>query len=401
MSIFHGLKVLDVASYVAAPAAATILADYGAEVIKVEPPGSGDPYRQMSRLPNMPKAEQNYAWTLVSRSKRGIAIDLSHPDGQQVLYRLVAQADVFITNFPLRVRQKLRIDWERLSAINPRLIYASLTGYGEGGPEAERPGFDVHAYWARSGLADLVRHSAETPPASPALGMGDQPTAAILYGAIVTALYQRERTGKGGLVKTSLIASGVWANGPSVQAVLCGGTVPRRLPREQARSALTQSYRCRDGRWLILSLVDEQRDWPILATTLGLPHLLDDTRFTTTTDRQKNVQALLTILDARFADVDAGAWQMRLSEARLTAAIVARTEDALHDPQMVFAGALVRSEHVPASGMAVDSPFHIDAIAKTPPGRAPGVGEHTSEVLRDTGFAISEIEALRKAGVIQ
>jgi formyl-CoA transferase len=401
VSIFHGLKVLDVASFVAAPAAATILADFGADVIKVEPPGSGDPHRQIGRLPNLPKAEQNYAWTLASRSKRGVAIDLSRIEGQQVLHRLVEQADVFITNFPLPVRKRLGIDWMQLAALNPRLVYASLTGYGEVGPEAGRPGFDVHAYWARSGLADLVRLSADTPPASPAFGMGDQPTAVILYGAIVTALYQREKTGKGGLVRTSLVASGVWTNGPSVQAVLCGGTIPRRLPREEARSALTQSYRCRDGRWIILSIVDELRDWPLLVKVLGLPHLLDDMRFATPADRQKNTQALLAMMDAAFADGDAEDWQRSLSASRLTAAVVARTEDALHDAQMLVAGALVRSDHVPASGLEVDSPFHIEGAVKTPPGRAPDLGEHTSDVLRAQGYAAEEIEALRAAGVIE
>lgn len=401
MSIFQGLRVLDVASFVAGPAAATILADFGADVLKVEPPGSGDPYRQITRLANLPQAQQNYAWTLASRSKRGIAIDLTRPEGQQLLYGLVAQADVFITNFPPRVRAKLGIDWERLAEINPRLVYASLTGYGETGPEADRPGFDVHAYWARSGLADLVRTSADTPPASPAFGMGDQPTAAILYGAIVTALYQREKTGRGGRVRTSLIASGVWANGPSVQAVLCGGMVPRRLPREQARSALTQSYRCRDGRWLILSIVDEQRDWPVLAQALGLPQLVDDPRFAGSAERQQNVQALLAALDAGFACADAADWQQRLADRRLTAAVVARTEDSVHDAQMRAAGALVRSAHVAATGLEVDSPFHVEGVVKTPPGRAPELGEHTTEVLRAQGLTPAQIAALRAAGVVQ
>ena len=155
--IFEGLKVLDCASFIAAPAAATVLSDFGAKVIKIEPPGLGDPYRNLPNLPGYPVSSHNFAWMLESRNKKSLALDLSKPEGQAVLYRLVAEADVFITNFPPAVRSRLGMTYDELAPLNERLIYASFTGYGEKGEEANKPGFDSNAYWARSGLMDLVR----------------------------------------------------------------------------------------------------------------------------------------------------------------------------------------------------------------------------------------------------
>src|SRR5436189_3419491 len=194
--IFEGLKVLDCASFIAAPAAATVLSDFGAKVIKIEPPGSGDPYRNLPNLPGYPVSQHNFAWLLESRNKRSLALDLSKPEGQAVLYRLVAEADVFITNFPPAVRCRLGITYDELAPRNERLIYASFTGYGEKGEEANKPGFDSNAYWARSGLMDLVRATEDTTPARPIAGMGDHPCAMAFYGAILTGLYQPQRPGK-------------------------------------------------------------------------------------------------------------------------------------------------------------------------------------------------------------
>ena len=211
--IFEGLKVLDCASFIAAPAAATVLSDFGAQVIKIEPPVTGDPYRNLPNLPGYPASPHNYAWLLEARNKRSLALDLSKPEGQAVLHRLVAEADVFITNFPPSVRERLGMTYAELAPLNARLVYASFTGYGEKGAEANKPGFDSNAYWARSGLMDLVRADENTTPARSVAGMGDHPCAMALYGAIVTALYKRERTGKGSHVASNLMANGVWANG--------------------------------------------------------------------------------------------------------------------------------------------------------------------------------------------
>src|SRR5947207_1201636 len=191
--IFAGLKVIDCASWIAGPAAATILSDFGAEVIKIEPPGPGDPWRASVPVPGK---TTDYWWQLTSRNKRSLAIDLKHADGLRILHRLIGATDVFITNFPLPVRERLKIAAADLLAINPRLVYGSITAYGEAGDEAARTGFDATAYWARTGLMDMVRASPETEPVRSMPGMGDHPTATALYAAIVTALYPPQRTGR-------------------------------------------------------------------------------------------------------------------------------------------------------------------------------------------------------------
>src|SRR5581483_2672717 len=262
--IFEGLKVLDCASFIAAPAAATVLADFGAEVIKIEPPGSGDPYRHLPKLPGYPISPHNYAWLLESRNKRSLALDLAKAEARAVLYRLASEADVFITNYPPAVRKRLGIAYDDIKPLNRRLIYASFTGYGEKGEEADKPGFDSNAYWARSGLMDLVRADENTTPARSVPGMGDHPCAMAFYGAIVTALYKRERTGEGSHVSSNLMANGIWAAGVLAQAKLCGAKFQARRPRERALNAVTNHYRCKDGRWLILSLLNEERQWPAL-----------------------------------------------------------------------------------------------------------------------------------------
>ncbi len=243
--IFDGLKVLDCGSFIAAPAAATILSDFGADVIKIEPPGGGDPYRAVPKLPTSPQSDQNYAWMLASRNKRGLALDLAKPTAQDVVRRLVRGTDVFITNFPTAVRKKFGLTYEDLAPLNDRLIYASFTGYGDKGAEASKPGFDMTAYWARSGLMDGVRTDATAPPARALTGMGDHPSGISLFSCILMGLYQRQITGKGAHVGTSLLANGLWSNGFMAQAALCGARFIDRPRREQALNALTNYYlRC-------------------------------------------------------------------------------------------------------------------------------------------------------------
>ena len=254
--IFAGLQVIDCASWIAGPAAATILSDFGARVIKIEPPQAGDPWRAS---PAVPGKITDYWWQLTARNKQSLAIDLKHPEGLGVLHRLIGATDVFITNFPLPVRERLKIAAADLLAINPRLVYGSITAYGEAGDEAARTGFDATAYWARTGLMDMVRATTDTEPTRSMPGMGDHPTATALYAAIVTALYRRERTGLGGVAQTSLLQNGLWANGCFVQNRLFGEHVAHRPPRTEAPNALANHYRCRDGRWFLMALHNEPR----------------------------------------------------------------------------------------------------------------------------------------------
>src|SRR2546421_756001 len=307
--IFEGLKVLDCASFIAAPAAATVLSDFGADVIKIEPPVTGDPYRNLPNLPGYPVSEHNFAWMLESRNKKSLALDLSKPEGQAVLHKLAAEADVFITNYPPAVRARLGITHDHLAPHNDRLIYASFTGYGEKGEEANKPGFDSNAYWARSGLMDLVRADEHTTPARSIAGMGDHPCAMAFYGAIVTALYKRERTGKGSHVASNLMANGVWAASVLAQAKLVGAKFLPRRTRENALNAVTNHYQCKDERSLILSLLNEDRQWPMLARCLGREDLVTDARFATKPERHARSLELIKIFDETFVTRDLAEWR--------------------------------------------------------------------------------------------
>jgi crotonobetainyl-CoA:carnitine CoA-transferase CaiB-like acyl-CoA transferase len=397
-AIFEGLKVLDCASFIAAPAAATVLSDFGAEVIKIEPPGAGDPYRNLPKLPGYPRSEHNFAWLLESRNKRSLALDLSRQEGQAVLHRLVTDADVFINNFPPAVRDRLGISWAELAPLNPRLIYASFTGYGEKGEEANKPGFDSNAYWARSGLMDLVRADESTTPARSVAGMGDHPCAMALYGAIVTALYKRERTCKGSHVRSNLMANGVWANGVLAQARLCGAKFSERRPREHALNALANHYKCRDGRWLILSLLSEERQWPALARCLGREDLVTDARFATKADRHARSVELIKLFDEIFATRDLAEWRKCLDGNGLVFGVVGILDDIPTDRQMIDNDVLLPFEG--DTLLTINSPIWIDGSRKATPRRPPDVGEHSDEVLREAGYDEAAIQKLRAAGAV-
>lgn len=393
--IFSGLKVIDCASWIAGPAAATILSDFGADVIKLEPPGAGDPWRAAVPVPG--KAT-DYWWQLTSRNKRSLAIDLKHEAGLAVLHRLIAGADVFVTNFPLPVRERLKIAAADLLAINPRLVYGSISAYGEAGAEAARTGFDATAYWARTGLMDMVRATADTDPARSMPGMGDHPTATALYAAIVTALYRRERTGRGGVAQTSLLQNGLWANGCFVQNRLFGEDVAHRPPRARTPSALANHYRCRDGRWFLMALHNEARQLGSLLAAIGASHLADDPRFATLAARRENAVALTAILDDIFARRDLAEWRSILEAAGVTFGAVYSVNEAADDRQARDAGALVA--FADGGGLTVSSPFHVEGESKAVPLRAPTVGQHSEAVLRDAGYSADEIAKLKGLGIL-
>jgi len=396
--IFDGLKVLDCASFIAAPAAATVLSDFGADVIKIEPPVTGDPYRNLPNLPGYPHSEHNFAWMLEARNKRSLALDLSKPEGQAVLHRLAAQADVFITNYPPQVRERLGITHAHLAPQNERLIYASFTGYGEKGEEANKPGFDSNAYWARSGLMDLVRADEHTTPARSIAGMGDHPCAMAFYSAIVTALYKRERTGKGSHVSSNLMANGVWAASVLAQAKLVGAKFSERRPRERALNAVTNHYQCKDGRWLILSLLNEDRQWPTLARCLGREDLVTDARFETKKERHARSLELIKIFDETFATRDLAEWRKILDGNGLVFGVVGILDDIPNDKQMIENEVLVPFEN--DTMLTISSPIWVDGSKKVQPRKPPGLGEHSDEILRNAGYDEAAIGKLRASGAV-
>ncbi len=398
-SIFSGLRVVDFASYIAGPAATTILSDFGAQVIKVEPPGLGDPYRLFYATPPNPVSEHNYAWQLTNRNKRSIALDLKAPGAVEVLARLVKWADVLVTNFPPNVKAKLGLDYASLRSINPRLVYADITGYGAAGPESDKPGFDITAYWARTGLMQATR-DAGSPPTLPIPGIGDHATASTLYSAIVTGLYRREKTGLGSHVSTSLIAEGAWAAAAWIEGALNGASFYGPHDRARPPNALLNPYRTSDDRWLLLVAV-QTKDWPGFVKAVNLPALLDDPRFSDAKLRAANAAALVAILDPVFATEPLAHWKRVLDEGRVIYGVVQIADEIIHDPQMLANGILVPLADDPTgSARTVNSPVQVDGVAKVAPKRAPRLGEHSLDVLRELAFPDEDIDRLCAAGTV-
>ena len=396
-NIFSGLKVVDFSSFVAGPSAAVILSDFGADVIKVEPP-SGDPWRHGHKVLPQPQADVPYQWHLANRNKRGIALDLKSPSAHQVLLELVAWADVLIVNTPHTARKKLKLEYDDVVQWNPRLIYADLTGFGEKGPDADLPGFDITSYWARSGLLSMTR-DAGVPPTWPVGGSGDNATAVGLYSAIVTALYRRERTGKGSYVTTSLLAEGVWSASVSIQAALSGATFAPAHDRTHPANAALNVYRSSDGTWFVLIVAPDK--WASLATAIGRPDLLTDPRFSDPAKLAANMPQLAAILDELFATKPIDHWYQVFSSVHVTFGAVQGPLDVIKDPQLA-ANEIV----VPLSGASsklsstISSPIQVHGIAKVAAKRGPDLGEHTDNILRELGFDDQSIESLRADGAV-
>ena len=390
-----GLVVLDVSSFIAAPAAAVVLADFGANVIKIEPPGDGDPHRNSFRNASYPPSDRNFPWQLDGRLKRSLALDLKNDSARPVLERLIQRADIMIVNFPPPARERLKLRWEDIEPINPRLIYCSLTGYGETGPDRDRPGFDVTAYFGRSGILDAARYE-DGPPGLSLPAQGDRATAMTLVAAILLGLRQRDQTGKGSWVGTSLYANGVWANGTSAAGALVGAHLPPRQSPDKPRNALTNLYRTKDDRWLQLLLVRDDRLWPVLCKAIERPDLAEDPRFTERADRRARSLELVKELMPVFAAKTYAEWEKIFSGTGIPFGVIGRLADVVEDEQADHAGIFADTDNADVP-RTVNNPIRLGFAKPRKAGLPPAVDE---EILREAGFAAPEIDALKKSGAL-
>jgi crotonobetainyl-CoA:carnitine CoA-transferase CaiB-like acyl-CoA transferase len=396
-NIFTGLKVIDLASFIAGPGAAVILSDFGADVIKVEPP-NGDLWRHGHELPPQPRSAEPYPWHLANRNKRGITLDMKSPKSRAVLERLVKWADVLIVNTPHPARKRLQLEYADVAPWNPRLIYADLTGFGEKGPDADLPGFDITAYWARSGLLSMTR-DAGAPPTWPVPGSGDNATAMGLYAAIVSALYRRERTGQGAYVTTSLLAEGVWSANVSIQAALCEAKFFGLHDRKHPANAALNVYRSADDVWFVLIITPDKV--AAVAHAVGRTDLLSDPRFSDPAKLMQNMSQLSAILDELFSSQAMAHWYEVFSGVHVTFGAVRGPQEVTCDPQLRMNEIVVPLEGVGGKlTSTVSSPIQVHGVTKVPARRGPSLGEHNEQVLEQLGFSAAEIDSLHASGAV-
>jgi crotonobetainyl-CoA:carnitine CoA-transferase CaiB-like acyl-CoA transferase len=394
------VRVLEVANWVAAPSCCALMADMGAEVVKVEPLG-GDGMRGKLRQPASPQgaAAVDYPFQLDNRGKQSIAVDLTVPEGAALVRELAGSVDVLVTNLLTERLARYGLEPEKLCAANPSLVYALVTGYGRGGDDGDRVGFDLTAFFGRSGIMSLIG-GPDDPPPSFRPGQGDHPTGLVLLAAVLAALRHRDRTGEGQVVETALLHTGAWTIGCDVQIALIDRAQPAKHRRDDVFSPMNTQYRCADGRWLNL-VAQDQRLWPALCTAVGRPDLADDERYATPVGRYRHRTELIRELDTVFASAPLDHWADPLDQAGLAWSPVAELPDLVDDPQARATGMFAEIEH-PAAGRfeTLAAPFKLGSAEVSVRGPAPAVGQHTDEVLRRFGIPEDRIQHLRDTGVI-
>ncbi|MGH9247719.1 MAG: CaiB/BaiF CoA transferase family protein [Acidimicrobiales bacterium] len=381
--MLDGVRVVELGLWVAAPSAAGILADWGADVIKVEP-ADGDPMRRFfaeaagMAIPEVPQFD------LDNRGKRSVALDLRAEEGRASLQRLLGTADVFVTNLRVDALERLGLEPDAVRAAHPRLVYGLITGYGREGPDAAKPGYDLGAFWARSGMAAMMLPPDEPPPMLRG-AVGDHVTGLSLVAGIAAVLFRRERTGVGDLVETSLLRAGIYCLSWDHSIQLRFGKLAPAWPREETPSPTVCCYRAGDGRWFWLLGVESDRLWPKLLVAIERPEWGDDERFASARGRRHHARDLVAQLDAAFAMRGRDEWATRFDAHDVWWAPVNPPADVVVDPQAVAAGAFVE---VPGGGAgpahrSVATPVSVAGDDARPRGPVPAVGEHTDVVLAE------------------
>jgi crotonobetainyl-CoA:carnitine CoA-transferase CaiB-like acyl-CoA transferase len=393
-----GVRVVELGVWIAGPAAAGVLADWGADVIKIEPL-AGDPARGFQRMlgGDMPN---NPVFELDNRSKRSIVVDLTTPDGLAIALELIDVADVFVTNVRADALERLGLGPATLLARRPRLVYGHLSGYGRDGDDANRAAFDIAAFWARSGIASLLTAPGGTLPFQRG-GMGDHSTGVQFAGALSAALFSRERTGEGQLVSSSLLRQGVYTIGFDLNMVLGWGLHPAIGDRRTMANPCINNYTAGDGRQFWIVGLEGDRHWPPLVRSVGRPEWLDDPRFLTAGDRAENAAALILLLDAEFATRSLADWaEVFATEPDMFWAPVNTPADILEDPQLRDAGGLVEVPDGSGTTTMIASPADFHGTPWAPRSLAPTLGQHTAEVLRGLGRTAEDIAALVADGTV-
>lgn len=397
----QGVKVVEVAMWVAGPSTTAVLGDWGADVIKLEDPTTGDPIRGfVTRTMGDPNARIRPPFELDNRNKRSVAVDLRTADGLAFALKLVERADVFVTSLRLDAIERMKLNYATLSAKNPRLIYASINGYGHRGPDRNRPAYDYAAAWARSGLMATIAEPGQSPPAQrPA--MIDHAVGLGLAGAISAALLARGRTGRGREVNISLFSMGLWMNASDLTVGLMTGRSPQSESRTERVNPLWSSYRCAGGRWIYFVMIQSDRHWPDFCRALGQPDWLNDPRFKDSTARAQNCAALTGEIDRTVAARTADEWAPIFDRHNLVWAPVRTDAEVLDDPQAAAIGAFAAVDHpnIPECRV-VNSPVEFGDAPRHPHRAAPELGQHTEEVALEMGLSWEEIARLKSSGTL-
>ena len=395
-----GIRVIEVANWLAAPAATALMADMGAEVIKIEPPG-GDIYRGfiLRSMGYDYDFETNYAFELDNRGKRSMTVDLDKPGGPELVRRLAGDCDIFLTNLVQRRRVRYGMRYDDIRAVNPGCIYTSFSGYGARGPDEDRPGFDFAAFWARSGIMALLGEPDAPPPLCRG-GQGDHTTALNILAAVLAALRMRDKTGEGQHVELTLQATGMWTIAGDYAAALLAKHQPPRISRKNPVNPMWNSYLCADGRWMLLvNPVPFPTAWARFCEVVERPDWANDERYNDIAKLRAASAALTADVEAIFATKERAHWGRELDARGLIWAPVATMPDMLSDPQVAEMGWFATLEGPAGPFQTLDTPFKIYGTDTGARGRAPQAGEHTFDVLGELGIEGEELDRLAAAGV--